>query len=49
MALNDTIVDDTRTSAKRWEGWHIIGFLPEWIGEVGHTKDKRIFTKQDFQ
>lgn len=49
MAVNDTMVDDTKTSAKRWEGWRIIGFLPEQVKEVGHKEDRKVFTKQDFE
>jgi len=46
MALIDTMVDDSRTSSKRWEGWHIIGFLPEGLGEVVCKDGKGLLTEK---
>lgn len=46
MALIDTMVDDSATSAKRWEGWHIIGFVPGGFGEVVCKDGKGLLTEK---
>lgn len=46
MTLIDTMVDDSATSAKRWENWHIIGFVPEGIGEIVCKDGKGFLTEK---
>jgi len=46
MALTDTMVDDSATSVKRWEGWHIIGFVPEGITEIVCRDGKGLLTEK---
>ncbi|MCZ7380066.1 MAG: hypothetical protein O8C64_00605 [Candidatus Methanoperedens sp.] len=44
MNESDIIVDDTQTTIKVWEDWHISGYNPS---ELTETKDS--FTKTDFE
>ena len=49
MVVSDTMVDNTKTSEKRWEGWYVTSYLPGEIEETGYEQHTDSFTKQDFE
>lgn len=49
MVVSDIMVDNTKTSEKRWEGWYITGYLPGEIEETGCEQYTDSLTKQNFK
>lgn len=47
----DIIVDNTKTTAKVWEGWQITGYSPSGLGKAPYedTETEETFAKQDFE